>query len=78
MWEDLKMRSLIAVAALAVSLSACATATPADQNLATKDYDALKRECDAKGGILVPTGANSANERVNYVCDIKQGSHVSK
>jgi hypothetical protein len=72
------LRSLIAATVLAASLAACATTTSADKNAATSDYDALKRDCDAKGGILVSTGKTSANERVNYVCDIKQGSHVSK
>ena len=62
------MRITLALAAL-LTLGACASNTPAPD-----DYQELLADCQARGGILTPTGGTSSNERANYACEIRGGA----
>ncbi len=61
--------SALAVGALGLSLAACASTGPGDGTY-TQRLDKLRADCDARGGILTPTGAQSASPEVDYACQI--------
>lgn len=52
-------------------LAGCATTGEPREGEST--YQRLVRECDERGGILVPSGEMGPNEETNYVCEIRQG-----
>ena len=58
--------SAAAVGALGLSLAACAGMGSRDGTYT----DRLRADCDARGGILTPTGAQSASPEVDYACQI--------
>lgn len=61
--------STLAVGALTLSLAACA-GMGAREGTYTQKLDALMADCEARGGILTPTGAQSASPERDYVCEI--------
>ena len=62
--------SAAAAAALGLSLAACAGMGPREGTY-TQQLDALRADCDARGGILTPTGAQSASPERDYACEIR-------
>ncbi|GAA0612493.1 hypothetical protein GCM10009422_04290 [Brevundimonas kwangchunensis] len=66
------MRRLIlaAPAALALALSACATAE-SGPNAYQAEVDRLTATCTDRGGIIAPTGANTGRAPQDYVCQIR-------
>ncbi|GEM_PF-630287 len=62
--------SAAAVGVLGLSLAACAGMGPRDGTY-TQQLDALRADCDARGGILTPTGAQSAAPERDYACEIR-------
>ncbi|HTI66644.1 MAG TPA: hypothetical protein VL460_03740 [Caulobacteraceae bacterium] len=54
-------------------LAACATpgAETATTSSSGAEVARLQRECDARGGILVPSGRLTPQESLNYVCNIR-------
>ena len=58
---------LAAPAALALTLSACAS-TGADQY--GSELQRLAADCEARGGILSPTGQQSGRPQLDNVCKI--------
>jgi len=61
--------SALAAGALGLSLAACASTGEGDGTY-TERLDKLRADCDARGGILTPTGAQSASPEVDYACQI--------
>jgi len=57
-----------APAALALTLSACATA--GGENPHATEVERLAAECQARGGILTPSGENTGRPQVDNVCRI--------
>ncbi|HYC68252.1 hypothetical protein [Brevundimonas sp.] len=65
---------LAAPAALALTLSACASGAGADQY--GSELQRLAADCEARGGILSPTGQQSGRPQLDNVCKITaQPSH---
>lgn len=62
--------STLAVGALTLSLAACAGMGAREGTYAQK-LDALADSCEARGGMLVPTGGQSASPERDYVCEIR-------
>ncbi len=52
-------------------LAGCAT--PAGMRGETEEQR-LSRECRARGGILVPSGANTGRPQIDFVCQISGGA----
>ena len=67
------MRSLTfaAPAALLLALSACAPTTTGDRY--SSQLTELSDSCEARGGILVPTGQQSGRPQNDHVCRITGG-----
>lgn len=67
------MRTLMIVAAAGLALAACGTTrTP---NTGSAEYEALLKDCQARGGELKPVGGvPAANDSANYVCEFKGAS----
>ncbi|HEY0600535.1 hypothetical protein [Brevundimonas sp.] len=57
-----------APAALALTLSACASAMGPDQY--QTELERLAADCQARGGILSPTGQQSGRPQLDNVCKI--------
>jgi len=66
------MRTLLILTATAAALSACAADT-AGQNRYATDTERLARDCEARGGILAPTGAVTGRPQTENVCKITGG-----
>jgi len=68
------MRPLILAAptALLLALAACAPTTGA--NSYANELRQLSDSCEARGGILVPTGQQSGRQRNDNVCRITGGA----
>lgn len=62
--------SAAALGALGLSLAACAGMGPREGTY-TQQLDALRADCDARDGILTPTGAQSASPERDYACEIR-------
>lgn len=63
--------SAAAVGALGLSLAACAGMGPREGTY-TQQLDALRADCDGRGGILTPIpGAQSAAPERDYACEIR-------
>jgi hypothetical protein len=71
------MRKLIATAStlLVLGLAGCAT-TPAAGGY-NEDLRKLAADCEARGGILVPTGQLSARPENDNVCRINDASRLT-
>lgn len=68
------MRLLIAVAVPALFLGACASA-PGNTVGYQAEMDRLAAQCDAQGGMLVPTGAApTGNPAIEYACTLRGGA----
>ena len=68
------MRNALAVAAV-LALGACATsetATSSPYGYAAELRD-LEAQCDARGGMLMPLRARTANPQTDYACRIHSG-----
>ncbi|CAN5123655.1 hypothetical protein BH10PSE1_BH10PSE1_14130 [soil metagenome] len=66
------IRPLILSALAVLGLAACATGKPIEgYNAAT---DRLAAECQARGGILTPTGGATGRAETDNVCRITGGS----
>lgn len=59
---------LAAPAALALTLSACASGMGGDQY--GSELQRLAADCEARGGILSPTGQQSGRPQLDNVCKI--------
>lgn len=68
------MRPLIfaAPAALLLVLSACASG-PGSSRYA-EDLRQLTADCEARSGVLVPTGASTGRPQTEYACRISGGA----
>ena len=68
------MRPLIlaAPAALLLALAACAPTTTGDRY--SNELTRLSDNCEARGGILVPTGQQSGRPQNDHVCRITGGA----
>jgi hypothetical protein len=65
------MKTTVLILGLAAAaLAGCASTTNASAERES-EYARLTRECQARGGILVSTGAFSPNEAANYACEIR-------
>jgi hypothetical protein len=62
--------SAVVVGALGLSVAACATPGP-NQGTYTEQMDALSADCEARGGILTPTGAQSGSPERDHACIIR-------
>jgi len=62
-------RTIVLLAASAALLGACTTTD--GQSMGDQEYAKLKADCEARHGILVPTGAHSGKAPVDYACDVK-------
>jgi hypothetical protein len=58
----------LTLTALAGLLAACASTGP---NTHRSDIDRLQSECDARGGILTPSGASTGQATLDNACRIK-------
>lgn len=68
------MRIAMIVAAAGLVLAACSTTTPT-ANTGSAEYQALLKDCQARGGELKPRGGvPAANDSANYVCEFKGAS----
>lgn len=59
-------------AALALTLSACAST--GRENPDHADLQRMAADCQARGGILVPTGELTGRPQVDYACRISGGA----
>jgi hypothetical protein len=57
-----------APAALVLTLSACASGM--GENRYETEYQRLAADCEARGGILSPTGSQSGRPQLDNVCKI--------
>jgi hypothetical protein len=65
--------TLIAAASLAATVSACAT-SPAPEGGYLARTEKLAADCEARGGILAPTGGQSGRPETDNVCKITGGA----
>lgn len=79
------MRTLAITAlglAAAVSLGACASTSPekaTSANSYAADLARLQKQCDARNGMLVPTGRLSGGQaQLDYFCDIRSGGNRTR
>ncbi|MDQ3126230.1 MAG: hypothetical protein M3Q74_11600 [Pseudomonadota bacterium] len=63
--------TLAAPAALLLVLAACAPTTTGDRY--SNELTRLSNSCEARGGILVPTGQQSGRPQNDHVCRITGG-----
>ena len=68
--STLRLPALLTVAAV---LSACASTGPAEGNYSVREQK-LSDECQARGGILVPTGAQTGRPETDNICKITGGA----
>jgi hypothetical protein len=64
--------ALVLSAAFALGLSACATGS-GGPSYHQREMARLRSECDARGGILLPSGANSGEAALDNACEIRGG-----
>lgn len=67
------MRPIIAppvFAAAALLLAACANTGAGNPSYA-RQYEALERDCIARGGVLVDLGRTSSNVAADYACRLQ-------
>ncbi|MDQ0464337.1 hypothetical protein QO010_002118 [Caulobacter ginsengisoli] len=69
------MRIAMIVAAAGLALAACNTTTET-ANTGSAEYQALLKDCQARGGELKPItgGLPAANDSANYACEFKGAS----
>ena len=70
------MRTLIAFApvALVLGLTACASTTAPGGNSYNDELQRLAADCQARGGILTPTGQQSGRPQTDNACRITGGA----
>ena len=66
------MRTALVLTAL-LTLGACATG-PAGPHSYQAELDRLEATCQARGGILTPTGDQSGRPQTDYACKITGGA----
>jgi hypothetical protein len=61
---------------LALALAACASpgGETGTTSLSANEVARLQSECDARGGVLVPSGRLTPQESLNYVCNIRDAA----
>jgi hypothetical protein len=64
---------LAAAAALSTGLSACASSGPPQDDYLSRT-EKLAAECDARGGILAPTGGQTGRPETDNFCKITGGA----
>lgn len=71
------MRSTLLLVAAATALSACAMngREPATNTYAA-DLAEIRANCDARGGVLVPTGEGQGRAALEYGCRITEASRI--
>ncbi|QTC90988.1 hypothetical protein [Brevundimonas goettingensis] len=57
----------------AAALSACASNGPPEGNYSTREQK-LADDCEARGGILAPTGAQTGRPETDNICKITGGA----
>jgi hypothetical protein len=67
------LTSLLAALAAAGALSACASTTPREGDYFTRT-EKLAADCEARGGILAPTGGQSGRPENDNICKITGGA----
>ena len=74
------MRPLVPTAFVlltALTLSACAASGPGPTASLSADESArLQRDCDTRGGILVPSGRLTGQASLDNICRIQDGSRL--
>lgn len=68
------MRPMILVAPAALLLGLAACAPTAGSNRYSEELKQLSADCEARGGILSPTGAQSGRPQLDNVCHITGGA----
>lgn len=68
----MRSQNLAAAAVLLVSLAGCAST--AGSNTYVDELRELSDSCEARGGILVPTGQQSGRPQTDNVCRISGGA----
>jgi hypothetical protein len=63
------MRFVLAIGVI-VTLSACAGTGVSS---ASQEREALRAQCEARNGTLIPTGSPTGNVATDYVCRIRDG-----
>lgn len=67
----------IALAAAAAGLAACANGPPRAGPTAT-ELEELQAACEARGGVLVPSGAATGRPALDEVCKIPDASRLPR
>lgn len=72
------MRSLtvLTLSALAVAASACAPTTRG--NAYVNEMERLAADCQARGGILAPTGRQSGQAALDNACQLTSASRIQR
>lgn len=65
------MRIALASTVLALSLAACASSPGQDRY--TSEFNRLSADCEARGGILAPTGVQTGRPQTDNVCELRNG-----
>jgi hypothetical protein len=68
------MRPLIAYAQIALVLGLAACATDGSGNRYNDELRQLSADCEARGGILSPTGQQTGRPQLDHVCKITGGA----
>jgi hypothetical protein len=66
--------ALVAAAVFGLGLSACASSGTGEPSYYSREMARLRAECDARDGILMPSGANSGEPARDNACEIRGGS----
>ncbi|NBW09249.1 MAG: hypothetical protein EBR82_14620 [Caulobacteraceae bacterium] len=73
----MRLSALVALAAASALsagvLSACASGAPAEGGYATREQK-LAADCEARGGILAPTGSQTGRPETDNICKINGGA----
>lgn len=64
----MRIALVAAPAALALALSACASSMGADRY--QSELSRLSADCEARGGILSPTGSQSGRPQLDNLCKV--------
>ncbi len=62
------MRIVLIALPAALALTACASATGSDHY--QTEFERLQADCEARGGILSPTGQQSGRPQLDNVCKV--------
>ena len=69
--------SLAALSVLAAALAGCA-ATGAGPGIGAAEMAELRSQCEARGGVLVPSGAATGRPALDEICKITGGGGLTR